>query len=173
MAKNNINVEELINKAANKAATEAVKEFRMKEKQDNSKNTLHNTRLLLKKYNELVNNIENSIDRVNQLEDSLINYDDIDEDELYIKSIKRSKIKTLIMIAHIDKAMETLKENQIKKGTIEKYEILEEFYLKGVKYDDIVQLHYCGVNTPRRWISEMVDDLSVLLFGIDGIRLNG
>ena len=173
MAKNNINVEELINKAASKAATEAVKEFRMKERQENSKNTLHNTRLLLKKYNELVDNVENSIDRVNQLDDNPIDYDDLDEDKLYIKSIKKSKIKTLIMIAHIDKAMETLKENQIKKGTVEKYEVLEEFYLKGVKYDDIVQLHYCGVNTPRRWMAEMVEDLSILLFGIDGVRLNG
>lgn len=169
---NKVNIEELIDKAAKKAATEAVKEVKAKEKEEKKKNKLHNTWLLLKNYNDLVSNVYNSIDEISQLEDDIINIDNLDEDELYIESIKKSKTKTLIMIAHIDKAMETLKENQIKKGTTEKYEVLEKFYLRGFKYDDLVEQYNCGVNTPRRWMNEMIDELSILLFGIDGLKLN-
>lgn len=50
--------------------------------------------------------------------------DNLDKDEIYILSIKRSKIKTLIMIAHIDMAMEALKQKQIKLRASEKYETL-------------------------------------------------
>ena len=76
------------------------------------------------------------------------------------------------MIAHIDKALETLREDQVKKGTIEKYEVLEKFYLKDVKYEELIMQYNCGVNTPRRWMNEMTDELSVLLFGVDGLKLN-
>jgi transcription initiation factor TFIID subunit TAF12 len=169
---NNIYIEELINKAANKAATEAIKEFKAKDREDKRKNILHNTRLLLKKYKELIDNVQNSIDEINQLDLGDLDLGDLSREELYIESIKKSKIKTLIMIAHIDKAMEILKENQIRKSTEEKYEVLEKFYLMGIKYDDIVEQYQCGVNTPRRWMNEMIDELSILLFGIDGLKLN-
>lgn len=169
---NKVNVEELINKAANKAAIEAIKEFKAKDREDKRKNILHNTRLLLRKYNELIDNVQNSIDNISQLEYEILDTFNLDESELYITSIKKSKTKTLIMIAHIDKAMDILRKNQIRKGTIEKYEVLEKFYLMGIKYEDIVEQCECGVNTPRRWMNEMIDELSILLFGIDGLKLN-
>ncbi len=172
MKKSGINIEELIDRAAKKAAAETIKEIKVKEKEAKKKYKLHNTWLLLKNYNDLVSNVNNSIDEISQLEDDRIDFGSFDEDELFIMSIKKSKAKTLIMIAHIDKAMEILKENQIKRGTVEKYEVLEKFYLKEFKYDELVEQYSCGVNTPRRWMNEMIDELSVLLFGIDGLKLN-
>ncbi len=172
MKKSGINIEELIDRAAKKAAAEAIKEIKVKEKEEKKKYKLHNTWLLLKNYNELVSNVNNSIDEISQLENDRIDFGSLDEEELFIMSIKKSKAKTLIMIAHIDRAMKTLKENQKKKGTVEKYEVLEKFYLKEFKYDELVEQYSCGVNTPRRWMNEMIDELSVLLFGIDGLKLN-
>lgn len=170
---NNINsIEELINKAANKAATKAIKEFKEKDIENKRNNILHNTRLLLKRYNELIDNVQNSIDNISQLEYEILDTVNLEESELYIASIKKSKTKTLIMIAHIDKALEILKENQIKKGTVEKYEVLVKFYLDGIKYNDLVDEYNSGVNTPRRWMNEMINELGVLLFGIDGLRLD-
>ncbi|WP_241428215.1 helix-turn-helix domain-containing protein [Clostridium sp. DJ247] len=39
-------------------------------------------------------------------------------------------------------------------------------------YEEIAETLNCGVNTPRRWINEMINELGVLLFGIDGLKLD-
>ena len=86
-------------------AKEAIKEFDKEQKEKKKKKVFHNTKLLLKHYNSLKTHVEEAIDDVKKIHvDSEI--DDICSDELYIASIKRSKSKTLIMIAHIDMALE-------------------------------------------------------------------
>lgn len=164
----NVNIDEVIKSAAK----EAVKEYDKEQKEKQKKTVFHNTRLLLKHYNDLKSHLNKAIDDVSKLETDLIELDDIDRDELYILSIKRSKAKTLIMIAHIDMAMETLKQKQIKLCSTEKYEALKMFYINEVSYDEIVKHFNCGVNTPRRWMNEMINELSILLFGIDGMKLD-
>ena len=47
-----------------------------------------------------------------------------------------------------------------------------KFYIEGVPYEQIVKHFNCGVNTPRRWMNEMIKELSILLFGIDGLKLD-
>ena len=71
------------------------------------------------------------------------------------------------MIAHIDMALEQLKRKQIKKGTVDKYNALTKHYIDEKNYEEISEELKCSVITPRRWINEMIDELSVLLFGID------
>jgi hypothetical protein len=166
--KGQINIEETINKAAK----QAIREYDKEKKQEQRKNVFHNTRLLLKHYNDLKQHVDNAIDDVTRLESDLIDLGDIERDELYILSIKRSKSKTLIMIAHIDMAMEILRQKEIKLCSIEKYETLKMFYIDEVSYDDIIRHFNCGVNTPRRWINDMINELSILLFGIDGLKLD-
>ena len=160
------NVDEVIKKATK----EAIREYDKEKKQEQKKKVFHNTRLLLKHYNDLKTHVENAIDDVNKLEIDLIDLDDVERDDLYILSIKRSKSKTLIMIAHIDMAMEQLKKRQSNLCALEKYETLEMFYIKEIPYEKIVEHFNCGVNTPRRWMNEMINELSILLFGIDGLK---
>ena len=147
-------------------AKEAIKEFDKEQKEKKKKKVFHNTKLLLKHYNSLKTHVEEAIDDVKKIHvDSEI--DDICSDELYIASIKRSKSKTLIMIAHIDMALEQLKCKQIKKGTVDKYNALTKHYIDEKNYEEISEELKCSVITPRRWINEIIDELSVLLFGID------
>jgi len=74
------------------------------------------------------------------------------------------------MIANIDIAMEILEEKQKNACTYEKYQAIEKYYIKGLTYEDIaIQLH-CSVMTARRWVNEMINQLGVLLFGIDGLK---
>ena len=109
-------------------AKEAIKEFDKEQKEKKKKKVFHNTKLLLKHYNSLKTHVEEAIDDVKKIHvDSEI--DDICSDELYITSIKRSKSKTLIMIAHIDMALDQLKRKQIKKGTVDKYNALTKHYI--------------------------------------------
>lgn len=170
---NRLDLEEIINKAAK----EAVKEFNKEKLIEQKKRVFHNTRLLLKHYNELKDHIEHAVDDINKLDSHmLIESDFIDmekeTDELYIMSIKRSKTKTLIMVSHIDTALERLRKKQIESGTIERYEALIMFYINRMTYEDIQEKFQCSKNTPGRWINQMTNELSVYLFGIDGLKLD-
>jgi hypothetical protein len=165
-----MSIEETISKAAKESAKEAIKEFDKEKRQEQRKKVFHNTKLLLAHYNDLKQHVENAIADVTQLESDLIDLGDIKRDELYILSIKRSKSKTLIMIAHIDMALEILKEKQVKLCSLEKYQALKNFYIDEITYEVISERLNCNERTARRWINEMIDELSILLFGIDGVK---
>ena len=166
MAKMGININELIDQATYRA----IKIYAKEQATAQNKRVLHNTKLLLKHYNDLQEHVVKAVDTINEISLDNIDIEKMDKDDLYILSIKRSKIKTVMMIAHIDAALEGLKQKQVKLHMIEKYEALEMFYIEGIPYDEIVIKFNCGANTPRRWMGQMLNELSILLFGIDGIR---
>lgn len=163
-----INIDETIKKATK----EAIKEFDKEKREEQRKKVFHNTRLLLSHYNDLRSHVENAIDDVKRLETGLEELGDLENDELYILSIKRSKAKTLIMIAHIDTALESLMRKQTKLGEIEKYHALEMYFMNGKTYEEAAARLNCGVVTARRWVTEMINELSINLFGIEGIKLD-
>ena len=76
------------------------------------------------------------------------------------------------MVSHIEMAMSELKENKIRSGSFEQYRALEMFYIEKKSYGEIRDKLNCGQNTPSRWINECVDELSVLLFGFDGLKMD-
>ena len=160
------NIDEVIKKATK----EAIKEYDKEKREEEKKKVFHNTRLLLKHYNDLKTHVENAIDDVERLESDLLDINELDRDELYILSIKKSKSKTMIMIAHIDMALEQLEKKQYKLCSTEKYKALIMFFLEEKTYEEIAEQLNCGVNTPRRWVNEMISELSILLFGIDGLK---
>lgn len=168
MKRNDINIDEMISKATK----EAIKEYDRERRQEQRKKVFHNTRLLLSHYNDLRSHVKNAISDVTKLEDDLIDLGDIERDELYILSIKKSKTKTLIMIAHIDMAMGALKNKQHKLCSPEKYEALRMFYIKEMTYEKVAEQLSCSVITARRWINEMINELSINLFGIDGMKID-
>lgn len=172
MKTGSVNIDEVIKSAAKEAVKEYDKELKEKQK----KTVFHNTRLLLKHYNDLKSHMENAVDDIYKLKNNELDfsdYIDMDKcyDELYIASLKRSKVKTLMMVAHIDMAMEALRNKQVKLYSIEKYKSLEQCYFEEKTYEEIAEDLNCSVVTARRWVNEMVKELSILLFGIDGLRL--
>lgn len=169
MSKTMVNIDETINKAVKVA----IKEYDREKKAESRKNILHNTKLLMKHYNDLKSHVDNAISDVTQLEEDRLDLKEMyEEDELYVVSIKKSKAKSLIMIAHIDTAMETLYKQHKKRGTLEKYKALESYFVDDRTYEEIAEQLNCGVNTPRRWINELLNELGVYLFGVEYIKLD-
>lgn len=147
-----------------KATLEAVKKEEIK---NSRRAAFHNTELLLKNYNSLKEHMQCSVDSIANVDIELQGYD-----EVYIMSIRRSKVKTQAILEHIDSCMETLKRKQINKGQSEKFKVLELLYFEGKRYEEIAEELHCGESSVNRWRKEMVNDLSVLLFGVEGIRLD-
>jgi DNA-directed RNA polymerase specialized sigma24 family protein len=91
---------------------------------------------------------------------------------MYINSILKSKLRSIVMIAHLDKCMKLLKEEQIRKNAPEKFEAFKLYYLDNVTQEEIAEILHSTDRTVRRWVSEVTEILSVYLFGADAIVLD-
>lgn len=162
MSKYGVNLDETIKRA--------IKAYDKEKEAEKRKGVLHNTRLLLRHYNDLTAHYEMAVDDSEKIKYSF----DIDVrelDEVYIKSIMKSKIKTMIIIAHIDMALEQLRKKYVQSGTVEKYQAMEMVYLNNKSYEDVGEKLNCSTITARRWVNQAISDLSVFLFGIDGVKM--
>lgn len=157
-------VEQLIQKAA-KAA---VAEYKKQEERDRKKDKYHNTFTLMKCYRDAVFHIENAISDGEQLE--LRGMTD-EQQRTYLESVRRSRFKTLIMTAHIDKAVEEIENRRRVAGREIEYKAFELYFMQGWDYAAIAEELDTGNSTPRRWVTGIINELSVLLWGIDEDKL--
>lgn len=96
-----------------KQAKAAITELKRQEKQERKKEKYHNTFTLMKCYRDAVFHIENAISDGQQLE--LKGMTD-EQQRIYLESIRRTRFKTLIMTAHIDKAVEEIERRREAAG---------------------------------------------------------
>ena len=82
-------------------------------------------------------------------------------------SIRRSRFKTLIMTAHIDKAVEEIERRRKAADRGIEYKAFEMYFMQGMDYAKIAEELDTGNSTPRRWITAIINELSVLLWGMD------
>ncbi|WP_045905923.1 hypothetical protein [Clostridium botulinum] len=156
----NINIDEFIIKATKVAIKEYDKEKSVTQKDKR----LHNTRLLMKNYNKLKEHIEN----VNG--DLEIEVDSVD-DEVWITSITRTKLRTMKMMAYVDSALKILKR-RFKKECIEyKYRAFEMYYIEEKTNEEIIGTLKCGKNQPKIWSDLVLNELSTLLWGIEALGM--
>ncbi|ABO49735.1 hypothetical protein Dred_1201 [Desulforamulus reducens MI-1] len=164
---------------AKAAAVEALKDFKEEERQRNKRTRYHNTELLLKNYLSLLDHYENAKERATDIF-SIEELDELEAEEVIIQSIKRSRMRTIVMIAQIEHCLEILKGRMASKGQLEKYTVIECLYLdkerrhieRGELIKVVAEELNCGQPSVYRWRNEMIRELSVLLFGVDGLKLD-
>lgn len=163
------------------AAKEAIREIRAEEKANRKKQIFQNANVLLEHYLDLKSYCDNAVYSSyvpNEGEDEDYVFDS-DGEEITIKSIKASRELTLIFIAHIDMALSLLKRKCELKEELAKYRVIEMLHLdpdlQVIPWSERISLAAdevnCADTTARRWRNEMVKELSVFLFGVDGLRL--
>ncbi|MFW6680891.1 hypothetical protein ACOAOT_25005 [Lacrimispora sp. AGF001] len=57
-------------------------------------------------------------------------------------------------------------------GREKEYKAFELYFIQGRDYGEIAEELETGKNTPRRWVTTIINELSVLLWGIDEERVN-
>ena len=170
-----VNIQEI----ATAAAIEALKLQKDDERMRIRKNRFHNTELLLKHYLALVEHFEIAQDKASEEDMEAYNFEEADMEDIIIQAIRRSRVRTLIMVMQIEICLEKLRVKMINRGQPEKYAVIEKMYLDPTKSSmplterkQIVAAEiHCGETSVWKWRNEMIDELSVLLFGIDGLRL--
>ena len=151
-----------------KQAKTAIAEMHKQEAKEKKRDKYHNTFALMKCYRDAAFHIENAISDGKQLELDKMT----DEQQCtYLESIRRSRFKTLIMTEHIDKAIEEIERRREAAGREIEYKAFELYFMQGMDYAEIAEELDTGKNTPRRWVTAIVNELSVLLWGIDEDRL--
>lgn len=172
------------NEFALEVAKEAIRQFKLQEEKNEKKTVFRNTRVLLKHYNEFKEHCEDSLDEIYE-EASSLNKSDLGmivrelQEDVIIDSIVRTRSRTFIMVQHIDTCLHVLRKSMAKANTFDKFEVLNIFYLDPdtckrpllEKTDIAIEKLHISDRTVRRYELDMIEEMSVLLFGIGASKL--
>ncbi|EPR07664.1 hypothetical protein L323_19800 [Ruminiclostridium papyrosolvens C7] len=152
-----------------------------KEKEEKRKSRfdrrLRNTDLLLKNYNKFVAHCNTALYTSKQLKQAnaidILDEVEDDEDEVYVRSIMRTRERTFLIVNHIKRILGYYK--YITKSEPEKerkYRVLVGLYIDKKTYSQMAEELYCSTKTIERDRKEAIEELSVLIFGVDGLKLD-
>lgn len=163
---------ETADQLARTAALEAVKEFEKSQRKNRRVKVFQNAKKLMENYNRICQSVQEGVSALSDVEDGE-ELEELSAEDIYINSIIKSKLRSIVMIAHIDKCLGLLEEEMTRKEWQEKYQAFKMFYLEvGATQEDIAERFGTTDRTVRRWVSELTDILSVYLFGADAIVLD-
>ena len=156
------------------AAKAAIKELKREESKERKRNKYHDTFSLMKCYRDAVFHIENAVSEGAQLE-----IQDMTEEqqETYLRSVRRTRFRTMLMTANVDKVIDEMERRRTAAGREMEYKIFDMYFMQGMTYEQIIEQvekdtgERLGKNTPRRWVTGIINEMSILLWGIDEERM--
>lgn len=120
------------------------------------------TLIYLENYRELQRYVKEAVSEPDQIAADRYN---ISAERAYLRSIRECRAETVILLEHIDKAMQSLKEDVEASGEGYKYDVLEAVYIQGKTYAEVARDTGCGKNSPKKWCRAMIPKLTIKLFG--------
>ena len=170
-----VNIQEI----ATAAAIEALRLQKDAERDRARKNRFHNTELLLKKYLSLIKHLELAQDKASDEDLKEYNFEESDMEDVIIYAIRRGRIRTLIMVTQVEVSLVELRTKMVDKGQPEKYAVIDKLYLDPVKslmpWAERVRIIaaeiHCSEKSVYTWKNDMIEELSVMIFGVGGLRL--
>ena len=159
---------------------ETVKEEEKQERKKIYDKRLRNAKYLFRNYNNLVNHYKNAVYIESELEDDNLKdiYDFIDEEreDLMIQSIYRSKRRTQIMITHIKVCLDTFIQdayNSGKPSRITEADVVKHCILDNKTAEETADIMNYNPRSITRIKKKVIEqDLAILIFGVDAIRLD-
>lgn len=173
----------LCSKAAEVGAKVALERLEQEKKNLHNRSVdrrLHNTKLLLRNYRMLKENVDNSIFGRSQMEESaadiLCSMMNIYDDEVIVDSIKRSATRTAIIVSHVETMLSLYKtycERSSNELDRRRYEVVYDMYLaeETLKPHEIAKKQGMSKENVYADIKLAIERLSALIFGVDGLKL--
>ena len=175
-------LDRMFQKAAQIGAKAAMARYET-EVRNSGRRKLHNADLLLRNYRMLKENLVNAVDDIQRFESEL-EADEIlsmmmnkDTDEsIAIQSIKRSKVRTAIIVKHIDTMLDIYQAYCQKSPDgmdMRRYEAIMDRYIREEEYTvtEIANRFFVSEKTIYRDISIGKTQLAALIFGVDGLNI--
>lgn len=148
------------------AAAQTVQEMERRTRKQEQGRMLHNAAALMEHYLDLKAFPQLAI---SEAEEARAAGTDVQGDG-FVESVRTSKVKTAIMVAHIDAALRELEHDAAQRGVSYKFRAFRGKYIEGKTYEQIAEEMNAGKNSPARWCKDMNAQLAVKLFGVDGLR---
>ena len=145
------------------------------------KRRLHNTRLLLRNYVMMKENCEEAVYRRTAAKSDFDFFQELmsdrdRSDEMIIASIRESSERTALILSHIDKMIAVYKDYCSRSGDRERrqYRVMKSVYLlKSKKTVRELAEEFSVTDRTIQKDREIAEErLSVLFFGIDGLRIS-
>lgn len=170
-----VNWEKISKIAAAEGAKAALNHIEKRKKTAHDRK-LYNTRLLLENYPYLRAHCEKSISSLKNVKrknaaDLLDELDACNQD-INIESIKKSSLRTYVIINHIDEMLDLFKIFCEKTKNLRKYNVAVKYYFEGKTTEEIraeLEPDAPTKRTIQRDLNFAVGKLSSLIFGIDGL----
>lgn len=161
----------LIARTAATAALEHLEKEKQKQEKQKHDRRLRNVKLLLRNYRSLAKHVEDIKLEIDVLNEKFeLTY--LDSDEFKILSIKRSKEKTLAMLRYVNKMLAVYKVMCEQTGDERRYDAIYRMHIAEDKKtaEEISALQSVSVRTVFNDVEKACKDLTILMFGIDGVR---
>ncbi|MEK3726808.1 MULTISPECIES: hypothetical protein [unclassified Lysinibacillus] len=165
---------EVISRAAAVVAIEQYKLEAQKEEKQRHDRRLRNVKLLLRNYRSFVKLVADVQNDIVKLDRKLI-IDELDTDDFAVEAIKRSKRRTLAIIKFLDRMLNVYKEmceEAVLDEEVRRYDTIYHLYLAPVKktHAEIGEIQFLTERTVYNDVKKAYEDLTVLIFGVDGLR---
>jgi hypothetical protein len=165
-----------------RAAARAIESERSKIRKKEYDRRYQNTKMLLRNYRALNEHFRNAVfepEQITEQDDTF--YDvmalmgSIRDDELYAESIKKSSLRTKIIMTHVNRMLdiyEVMCERSDRDEDKRHFRVLREMYLTGNKGNaaEIAASENIDKRTVYKDIDAATVDITALLFGIDSLR---
>ena len=129
---------ETADQLARTAALEAVKEFEKSQKKNRKVRVFQNAKKLMENYNRICQSVQEGVSELSDVDDGE-ELEALPAEDIYINSIIKSKLRSIVMIAHIDKCLGLLEEEMIRKDWLERYDAFKHFYLDDMTYEQMAE----------------------------------
>lgn len=171
---------EVLEEVVKKVITEYDKQLFEKSQKRRDKR-LRNTKLLLRNYNNFSEHCKNAVYVNSKIEDEedpidILMESECDSEDLFINSIKRTHTRTKIILDHIESIMNYYRfkaDNSKDSKFIRRFKVLDLVYFNEnhYTYEQLGEMFDVDTKTISRDIKKAIQELSVLMFGVDGIKL--
>lgn len=175
-------LEDLLNQAAlvgAQAATEITQRELEKNNREKRDRRLHNTKLLLSHYRDFKAHCSKSVydsRMAGQNADLMEMLMEMKDDAVILESIQRTTIRTGIILEHIDRMMSVFSSFAEQGGEMEKrqYSVVHGYYIESPRKSVQNLSDEFGVSkvTIHKDLKAAEEKLSVLFFGMDGLRIS-
>lgn len=148
---------------------------------------LKNTKVLLENYKEFIEHCENAVFELKKDMEEAINTEsnfitlfdeiyDMEDNKTIVKSILKSKTRTIIIVNHIEKCIEFYKYKALSSNNEEfkrRVNVIQMLYLDEINktYSEIAETLHISTKTVNRDRIKATKELAPLFFGVDGIGL--
>ena len=167
-----------------RVALQTMESERKKAEKERADRRLHNTKLLLQNYRMLVVHAGHAVYNSNavmaEMPENILGQmmdGTLSSDEIYIESIKSSKLRTATIVKHIEDMLSMYEIFCEKSGNEEeerRYRILKMRYIDdpGMSVPEIAETENVATRTVYKDLDRAIRMVSALIFGIDGVNFS-